>query len=74
MTSAHFRLESLFTNLATRLADNNRPPFVPGDAALSITTLTKQLEDLAVPEQAAEKELHAELNHQMRLHRMNDQH
>jgi hypothetical protein len=67
----HFRLESLWVNLSTRLANGGRPVFVP---PLSMSELTAQVHALRERENVVEDELHAELSRHQRLHATSDIH
>ncbi|EGD76823.1 paramyosin [Salpingoeca rosetta] len=74
MFSEHIKLEALFTNLATRLADNKRPPFTPSDASLCIDARAKQLASLQDTEQRVGLELHNEVSRQLRLQQQHELH
>ena len=65
--SDHIKLEALFTNLATRLADNSRPAYVPSDASLAVEARARQLAELQQEEKEVGLSLHAELSRQHRL-------
>jgi hypothetical protein len=51
MLSEHIKLEALFTNLATRLADNNRPSYVPRNPDLHLDRRATRLRTLQLLEQ-----------------------
>lgn len=72
--SDHIKLEALFTNLATRLADNARPPYEPTDASLAVSVRARQLADLQQQEKEVGLALHAELSRQHRLLQQDQEH
>jgi hypothetical protein len=45
------QLEAVYTNLATRLADNHRPALVPTDPELRVDALGQRLDRLQEQEQ-----------------------
>ena len=71
--AAHFQLEALHSNLATRLADNGRPSFSPTKPEFAISTLVRRIDNLEKLEQI-EISLHAEMGRQLRLIQLNEQH
>jgi hypothetical protein len=74
MYSEHIKLEALFTNLATRLADNNRPSFVPTDPSLQVDVRADRLKALQALEQKVSLVLHQEVSRQHRLLQQDDEH
>jgi len=64
-------LEAFFTNIQTRLTQMRRPPFVP---AVSLSGVNDTVKELEKSEQERNLKLHDELNRQIRLHNLNDQH
>ena len=74
MYSEHIKLEAIFTNLATRLADNSRPAFVPGDPNLQVDVRADRLKALQVLEQSVGLVLHQEVSRQHRLRQQDDEH
>eukprot|EP00049_Salpingoeca_infusionum_P009182 m.152573 g.152573 ORF g.152573 m.152573 type:complete len:1745 (-) comp14262_c0_seq1:1421-6655(-) len=72
--SDHIKLEALFTNLATRLADNSRPSYAPSDASLGVDQRAVHLTTLQETEQAIGLQLHEEVSHQLRLLQQNQEH
>ena len=66
-------LESLFNNLSMLLVQNNRPPFVP-PAGLSLKDIEASMLHLEQVEQERKVALHAELNRQIRLAALDENH
>lgn len=66
-------LESLYTNLAMRLAHAKRPEFIPSEGC-SLKEIAGAMDHLDTCEQERKIALHAELNRQIRLAKQNDQH
>lgn len=66
-------LESLYTNLAMRLAHANRPEFIPAEGC-SLKEISAAIDHLETCEQERKVALHAELNRQIRLAKQNEQH
>eukprot|EP00051_Salpingoeca_urceolata_P017390 m.236470 g.236470 ORF g.236470 m.236470 type:complete len:1366 (+) comp18939_c2_seq7:236-4333(+) len=74
LLSELIKLEALYTNLATRLVDNNRPPYVPEDESKSLESLIAGLDSLTATEQTVALELHAEVSRQLKLQRQDRMH
>jgi len=66
-------LEGLFNNLAMRLAHHKRPAFVPPEG-VSLKDVEAALQHLEVVEQERSVALHAELNRQLRLAKLGEEH
>ncbi|EDQ86636.1 uncharacterized protein MONBRDRAFT_28031 [Monosiga brevicollis MX1] len=74
MYSEHIKLEALFTNLATRLADNSRPPFLPDEPHLRVEVRADRLKGLLKLEQDVGLFLHKEVSRQHRLQQLDQEH
>eukprot|EP00055_Hartaetosiga_balthica_P008816 m.33924 g.33924 ORF g.33924 m.33924 type:complete len:1745 (+) comp6485_c0_seq2:13-5247(+) len=74
MYSDHIKLEALFTNLATRLADNSRPSFKPANQEYSIESRAALLGKLQEKEQGIGLQLHNEVSHQLKLKQQDEDH
>eukprot|EP01102_Stenamoeba_stenopodia_P022908 TRINITY_DN971_c0_g1_i1.p1 TRINITY_DN971_c0_g1~~TRINITY_DN971_c0_g1_i1.p1 ORF type:complete len:974 (+),score=372.77 TRINITY_DN971_c0_g1_i1:168-3089(+) len=66
-------LEGIYNNLAMRLSHNKRPPFQPGPG-LSLQDINAALAHLEECEQERKVALHKELNRQIRLQQLDEQH
>lgn len=64
--AAHFNLEALHSNIATRLSESEHPPFVPSAPELKIDALAARIRNLQVLEQV-EAHLNAEVSRQFQL-------
>lgn len=73
IVSSFLQLEGLYNHLAMRLAEHNRPKFEPG-AKKSIPELKVALQQLEETEKERQIALVAELNRQIRLEQLNEQH
>ncbi|EGD73339.1 hypothetical protein PTSG_12249 [Salpingoeca rosetta] len=73
IVSIHLDMEATYNTLAMRLANHNRPEFVPENSELVLGTLTARIRDLQAKE-SVESQLHAELNRQTRLLQLDSQH
>eukprot|EP00911_Craspedida_sp_UC1_P002721 UC1_evm2s1999 len=69
----HIQLQAIMTNLATRLADNNRPEFVPAPP-LDVHSRARALDSIQDTEQGVGAKLYIESNRQHRLRALCAQH
>lgn len=73
IVSAFLTLEGLYNHLAMRLAEHSRPKYEPGERK-SVPELREALKQLEVTEKERQVALVAELNRQIRLQQLNEQH
>lgn len=71
--SRQLQIEGIYNNLAMRLAHHKRPQFEPPQG-LSLKGLQQEIVHLEECEAERKVSLHAELNRQIRLVQLNDQH
>jgi hypothetical protein len=73
LLSSFLYLESLFTLIARRLADGKRPEFIPAEGA-DVKRLSATLNQTEEKETKLQVSLHEELNRQIKLVNINQQH
>eukprot|EP00045_Choanoeca_perplexa_P013592 m.154704 g.154704 ORF g.154704 m.154704 type:complete len:1268 (-) comp16395_c0_seq1:46-3849(-) len=73
IVSKHLEMEANYNTLALRLANHNRPAYVPANPELVPATLSARIAALQAKE-VVEPALHAELNRQIKLQQLDQRH